>query len=295
MDLFATCSWKFFLRLLLGLEPIHKATPLIFGAAFHYGKAVFYATRRGAKALDAAEKAILHFKHELESGVEPEALITRVRTLLSRWITTFGQRDLLELEILGVEKEMKVPVPGLKGFFFTVRVDLLARRKSDRAIIIGETKTSSHSVKLTLDALELGDQVSAYVKVVGDKLGEPVSVLPDVAYWGKHTVDPAKIEIVRGTDLTRSKYATSQFMAGVSQRFSEISQKVAAYEEGRDPGGLFPRNTFYCTAYGRRCEYAEVCRDSRLLSGYVPPGFKTSKPFDIKRLGEETWDTSIES
>lgn len=236
------------------------------------------------------------FAPELESGLDWEKIAERCRTLIAYWIARQGKRDLIDYDIVSIEEDVHVLVPGLKGFYFTGRVDALLRSKQTKLLTVRETKTSSFSVMITEDALRAGDQVTAYYWLVKARWKEePWGVEPDIAYWSKTSQDPSKIQIYVGSPVTRTSEDIATFQAEIAQMFSEIAQKVSAYEKGRSPRGLFRRNTHYCMAFGKRCEYFDICRERRLTDGYVPPGFRLEAKRPIQAIADETWDSSLES
>jgi hypothetical protein len=293
-DLFNNCQWKFYLRFVLGLEPARKALPLLFGSAFHYGVGCFYVTGDPELSLDAARRSLVDQKGHLEQPEILDAQLLRLNALLAKWIGTRGQEDLRTYEILGVEQEIKAPVPGLPGFEFTGRLDMVGRSRRSGFLQIVEHKTSGYSITLTEDSLHYGDQATAEIWLAQYHWPkEHVDcVVPDIAYWPRASTKSEAINCYRGSLITRSKEDIRGFQLGISQLFSEISQKHAALAKGRDPQGLFRRNTHYCVTFGRVCEYAEVCRDNRVYHG-TPAGFVRRKPRPLSAIGNLAEDLGM--
>ena len=60
--------------------------------------------------------------------------------------------------------------------------------------------------------------------------------------------------------IYRSKRDLKEWMEGMNSTISEMSQKAEAYYNKYSEFGLFPRNTYWCSAYYRPCEFATICR-----------------------------------
>ncbi len=276
-NVFQCCPWKGFLKYALRITPKYTAVPLIGGAAFHEGKAIFYKTKSRKKAISKVIRDIEEREKEVETVELYDTLLQRTPILLAEWIDRQGYEDLEEFTFLGIEDEiiMKFQVNDLT-IVHTIRPDAIVREKSTNNIYILETKTSSFSIRVTQEGVECGDQATAYLLGVKEKYKvEPYGVIPDIAYWNARAKDESNIAIVRGEPVMRSDLALEQYKRGFIQTNIEISQKMKAFFNGTDPSILFPRNTYYCTAFMKKCEYHHICRSSKLtMKGPAPRGFR---------------------
>lgn len=276
LDLYCNCPRKFFLKYICRLEPKFLAAPLICGAAFHEGKRVFYTTKSKKKALDKCEREISTRKQEFYDEDAYERDLIRFPILLEKWIEELGYQDLEQMNFIMIEEEIQVPISGTNGFVATLRPDLVFSWKAspgNRYII--DTKTSSHSIRLTQQSLHYGDQATMYILGVTRHLGKSVmGLIPDIAYWNKNSAKHSNIACVRGDLIVRTERQLKEYEENVAGIFSEMSQKVAAFSTGKySEHVLFPRHTYYCMSYAKQCEYAEVCRTKISMSGRAPLGF----------------------
>jgi len=275
MHLYQCCPMKFFIRHVLRIDTIYIAAPLVTGSAFHEGKAIWYNTRSETKAKRKVEIEIEKHEDDYEYADQYERDLIRFPILLEKWIDEYGRRDLEDFEILGVEKELKVEVPGTNGFEMTMRPDLVYRDKQDKRLYVHDTKTSSFSKKITEMSVYYGDQATAYLWAVKENYDErPEALIADIAYWNKNARGEDNISCYRGELVIRSDSQIREFQEEVASIFNEISQKVAAWRSGKfSKTELFHRNTYYCNSYAKPCEYADICRTNIEEKKRVPPGF----------------------
>lgn len=285
-NLFQCCPMKFFIKFLLRIEPKYTAVPLINGAAFHDGKATFYKTGSEAKALRTIKTEIRQRKDEFQYTDDYDSTMERCPALLKAWIAAFGHVDLKRFDFLAVEEEYALPVPNTKDFVFTVRPDTVVQEKTgDKDIYILETKTSSFSIGTTEIGVYYGDQATAYTWAVKEVFGQyPYGVIPDIAYWNKQSTLQSNIKCVRGDIIKRTPLRIAQYLGSVAQLQTQISQLIEAYKAGYNPYGLFPRNTFYCNAFFKPCEYAEVCDCDLPKLKRLPPALKKNRSSVKPRL-----------
>jgi len=252
--------------------------PLINGHAFHEGKATYYQTGSKKKALAKATSEIKARQHEFERTEDYLKVLERCPILLAAWIDKFGEIDRARFKFLGIEKELTLTLPGTDNVV-TVRCDAIVQEKeSPHDIYILETKTSSFSIRTTELGVYFGDQATLYTWAVEQALNVKVAgVIPDIAYWNKQSASTDNINCVRGDIIVRSERRQAQFIAGLVQLQSEISQKVEAYKQGTDPYLLFQRNTHYCNAFFKACEFAEICDNNLAAIKRLPPGFTRDK------------------
>jgi hypothetical protein len=290
-NLYQCCERKFFLR--LGpprLEPMFVATPLLVGGAFHAGKALFYKTGKERLALTLLRDELKDRKRDFESRDEYLSALDRAPAMLASWIAEYGHDDLKHLDIIDVEREIKVPFPGRPAWHFTMRLDMIAKDRFDN-LLIYETKTSSWSVKSTLINIQLGDQVTGYWWGAEKQYKRKVTaVVPDITYFSRDAKDHSAIKNYRSDFVYREPQDIQFFSRSMVQKASEIGQKMKAVYNGHDPA-LFSRNGYYCNAYNRPCEFADICRMNLGLKSKVPTGFrKRAGKFRVPEIFEPVED-----
>ena len=273
-NLYQCCPRKFYLRYHLNIKPKFTTPALLFGSAFHEGKAIFYTTKSEAKALAMAEAVFKSGKKELEFQDDFKDQLWRLQNMLHFWIEQKGKQDLNRYKVLYVEKEINVPIAHTL-YVMTQRHDAIVQDKMTKLVYIMETKTSSFSSRVTSDAVRLGDQATSYLLGAKKVLNLDVyGVVADVSFWSKQSKTVDGIKNVREDVVTRTPYAIENFEKGVAQILSEINQKSLAYKRGRDPWLLFPRNSHYCTAYSNPCEFNSICYENCEIMRSLPPKFK---------------------
>jgi hypothetical protein len=266
------CLWRFYLKNIIGLRPTFYARALLFGQAFHAGKAYFYENGSKGKmrsnallvkgAVDAAESLLHDLRDLYEKDDEYAQDIARVGPLLEAWARAFGLSDLSGWKVLDVEREFKVPLSS-SGVFMTIRPDTLLLK--DDEIRVMETKTSGFSVQSAIWGVQTGGQRHAYT--MGTKLAYPkanrVVMIPDVAFWRKGNLEPRNIICERGTPLSSTPSELTVFAEEVEATIRDVSERTRTlFARGGDrPHTLFPRvrEAGICTAYNRPCEYWEAC------------------------------------
>ena len=290
-NLYQCCERKAYIR--FGpprLEPKFIATPLLAGGAFHAGKALFYRTESEKKAIALVQSELKFRRADFESKDEYLSALDRTPSMLSSWIHEWGFSDLKCLNIIAVEQAIKVPFPGHPGWYFTMRLDMLAEDKYDNLLIF-ETKTSSWSIKSTLINIQYGDQVTGYWWGTERKYKRKVTaVIPDITFLSSSAKDSQKITNRRGDFVYREREDIDFFARSMSQKASEITQKMKAVYSCHDPA-IFSRNSYYCNAYNRPCEFADICRSELNSKSKVPTGFrKRPGKFKIQEIVEPVED-----
>jgi hypothetical protein len=290
-SLYLCCQRKFYIR--MGpprLEPKLVPTPLLVGSAFHAGKALWYQSASEKRALALVRDELKYRKADFESREEYLSALDRTPAMLASWIAEWGKSDLKNLNILGVEQAIKVPFPGRPGWYFTMRLDMLAEDKYDN-LLIYESKTSSWSIKSTLISLQFGDQVTPYMWGAEHKYRRRVTAcVPDITFMSSNTRDTQKITNYRGDFIYREPEDIKFFSRSMSQTANEIAQKMKAVYAGHDPS-IFVRNGYYCNAYNRPCEFAEICRQALDAKTKVPTGFRRRPgKFALREITEPVED-----
>lgn len=282
--LYQCCQMKWAIRSLFRITTKYTATPLINGHAFHEGKAEFYVTKSKAKALKKCRFEIKDRRREFESDDEYQRTLDRCPTLLEHWIDTFGFQDLKRFKFVGVERPLELKLPG-SNFVVTARLDAIVQEKTgDKEYYILETKTSSFSIRTTELGVFYGDQATLYTWMAEQHYKIKITgVIPDIAYWNKQSNSIDNIKCVRGDIIQRTERRQQQYVNGLKQLQSEMAQKIEAVKAGADPYTLFPRNTHYCNAYYKACEFAAICDTNLAKVKQLPPGFTREEgAIDVK-------------
>jgi hypothetical protein len=276
-NLFQCCERKAYIR--FGpprLEPMFVARPLLAGGAFHAGKALFYRTGSEKNAIKLVRDELIDQKAKFESKAEYLLALDRAPAMLASWIGEFGKSDLKNLSIIDVERAVKVPFPGKPTWHFTMRLDMIAEDRFAN-LLIYETKTSSWSVKSTLINIQYGDQVTGYWWGAEKQYKRRVTaVVPDITFLSNNAKDSSSVKNYRSDFVYREPEDIKFFSRSMVQKANEITQKMKAVYSGHDPS-IFSRNGYYCNAYNRPCEYAEICRMNLVAKTKVPSGFRRRK------------------
>ena len=268
------------------------AYPLLFGAVFHEGKAAFYKSGGDLEyALDYMNDELAAVAEMFSMPVELEVARWKLPTLLSEWAEQHGYLDLKAWEVIAVEKSVSATIPGSEHVL-TGRVDLIAKLRSTDEYYIIDTKTSSFSIATAEMAAHYGDQATAYIWLVREALGIPVKgFIVDIAYWNKKSNDIKNISFSRGNIVQRSEQSIREFLVGARQLNDEIAAKLEALKGGADPS-VFRRNTHYCSAFFKKCEYADICRKNVSTKGRAPQGFARDKAVKPYRFDQAIYDSS---
>jgi hypothetical protein len=273
-NLYQLCPRKWYTKYVLGIIPFFTSPPLILGAAFHEGKAIWYLKKKENASLKTFTKEILSRKKEYELREDMDRDLERGSLMLASWIQEQGYRDLDIYNVLAVEEMIEATLPN--GFILTVRPDTCLETKSSSQVFIMESKSSGWRVDVTEMGVRYGDQATSYIWATKQKHPDwnIEGVVPDVTCWSKTSSRSDKIINYRGDIVFRKERQLWEFEQGVMGILVEIAQKTKAVKSGSfDPSQLFPRNTQWCVSYNRPCEYNEICRKD-LTSGKIPPGFK---------------------
>ena len=287
-NLFQNCPRKFWFSFVEHLEPRYKSPALTHGSAFHEGKADWY---RGKSKTESLRTFADYMEENRENYEDEERYLKdleRGQIMLGSWIEEHGAWDLENFHILNVEHEERWHFAD-SPHYLTVRRDVDLEWKSRPGqVIIGETKTTGFSARVTEDAVRYGDQATAYIwsarKAYPNK--EIIGVQPDISFWSTNTKNPDLIKNVRPDIVDRSTMDLIEFETEMKQLMNEITSKVEAIREKRFPDiQLFPRNTSWCTAFSHPCEYASICRSYR-AGRPAPPTFRKRKPEVDSSLGD---------
>lgn len=292
-NLYDCCQIKWFTRFIMRIEPRYTPTPLLNGSAFHEGKATFYRTGKRDSALRKVESELRSRKSEFENDEEYLTTADRCPILLDAWIEKFGHLDLERFKPIAIEKSLEVTVPGT-DYIFTIRPDAIMEDRETGEWVGMETKTSSFSIKTTEMGVYYGDQATAYMWAAGLHYKKPIAyIIPDIAYWNKQATGPHNIKCTRGDLIKRSDRRIRQYVSGLAQQQSEMAQKVEAYRQGYDPYTLWRRNTHYCNAFFKPCEFAEICDNDLTRIKRLPPGYRREKNWIRPKMHDAVEDSAV--
>lgn len=282
VNLYQCCPRKFFFRYVKGWRPKQTPQALVFGSAFHEAKATFYLKKSEKRAIEVGMGVLEEARAEVGDEAISKEMAWRLPHLVHYWVERLGQSDLAAYKVLAVEKQLEVPIKGTP-WVMTIRPDAILQCKSTGLKFVMETKTSGFSHRLTMEAVVLGDQATAYLWGVQKMLYPDVyAVIPDVAYWNSRSRDLGNIQMVRGDIAMRGEFAIEMFEMSMAKLFTEVNQRMAAVKT-MDERVLFPRNSYYCLSYSKQCEYAMFCLEST-KGKKCPHGFSQDK--GKKELGD---------
>jgi len=278
-ELFLKCPRKFSIKYLARVIPNFTTTALISGYAFHDGKATFYTTKSKKRAINTVESIINARRDEFKDYEQFEHSMERTPYLLRKWIEHYGLSDFKDYKIIDVEKYIEMPIKG-SPFKVTMRLDGVVQDRDDGYLWLMETKTSSSSINITKDGLMTGDQITTYL--LGMQKAYPkhtiAGAIGDIAYLHKNAKHfDNNVQFVR-EEIFRTKKDLKEYELSTATILNELNAKVKAFQTGKyHPLSLFPRSTFYCNAFFKRCEYASICRDNIPMKGRLPHGFKRDR------------------
>jgi len=268
-NLYLDCPRKWYLKYVNGLQPEEKSPSLIFGSAFHEGKAVYWENGYdGDGFLEVFQRELREHAHEyMDQGVFQKDLQKGLR-MIDDWLSTWDDENRERYKPLEVEQEYQIPIGPNGEFIFTIRPDVVLKDLKAGTIIIEDTKTTGWSVELVQKTNELADQLTSYIW--GVRKMHPEWNLEharlDISYARQ-----SKIASHRTIPLYRSKGELAVFEMNLYGIILEVSQKYKSLAKYPWPL-LFPRNGNQCWKFNRECEYARICR-MNIPIGQVPPGF----------------------
>lgn len=265
LHLYQLCPFKFFIKYVLGISPMFKATPLLLGGAIHDAVAHFYRGGSEKACLNLLDTQLEEGSGELEDPEKVDILIIKAEAMFRNWVMEFGRQDLKDYNILGVELSMRPELPN--GYVTTVRSDAVFGLKGTNEAVLEELKTTSWNPDLTNNGLEMSDQITSYIYALRQCHPEwnVSDCLPTIVYGNRSQIHSHRYDLIVRTDkdLFDFEVQTMHLMA-------EITQKIRALND-YPWVALFPRDTQWCTSYYRPCEYFHICRGT--LTDVPPPGF----------------------
>lgn len=271
IQLYNTNKWNFYLKHVLGLEPVKTKPPLIFGGAIHDAKESLYLYEDPDFAIELFHTILENRKPEYEDSTQYEKDYERGGKMLMTWCNTYLQTDLETMEIIEVEGSHTFDLAN--GMHTTVRWDLLARQKSTGSVYLFDTKTTGWSIPGTYTSVQNDDQSTMYLlalkKVYPELYRRSVGLIPDIMYQRQNVVKAERPGIVLRTERELIEY--EQELIGL---FVEMSQKVQHLQQNPDwpPHMLFPRNGKDESMF-KGSEYHDIYR-SPLPKDKPPVGFR---------------------
>ena len=272
--LYEDCKRKWHLKYVHGLRPEKKSSPLVFGSAWHEGKARYWQGKDGKSPYDS-EGFVKVFKDTLnemqDEYLDPAAFqedMNKGLRLIDDWLITWDEVNKQTLKPVMVEEELKIPIGPNGEFIFTVRPDVVLWDKERRKYLVEDSKSTGWSLNMVFATQELGDQMTSYIWAL-DKV-HPEWKIETARIDGSYARQ-SKVASQRSLEIYRSKQDLMLFEMNLYGIIMEVSQKYKSLQKYPWPL-LFPRNGGQCYKYNRPCEYSEICRRNLKL-GEIPIGF----------------------
>jgi hypothetical protein len=275
----------------MGIEEKWTDKALVFGSAIHEAKAVFYETWDEEASVARGEQEIIDRREEFISPDDYEFSLGRIRPLMKDWFITYGHSDQDKYEVIGIEEEIRIPVPFTPGFVHTQRHDAILKDRKTGYIYTFDTKTASSSLDFTLNTVRMSDQVTAYLWGGKEVFGNMhKGFIVDVQYWSSRSSNPKTIKCQRSEPVTRTEHELKVFQTQLASLFNEIQAKEKALKTGVPSPFLYRKNSFYCYSYFRKCAYADICgMADQKIERYIPDNLEV-RPTDENRLDSLTYD-----
>ena len=276
----------------LGVVERYLDKALIFGSAIHEAKAVWYETGDFDACVSRGELECTDRRDEFYSGEDYDFSVSRVKPMMKEWVDVYGLSDLDQYKVLGVEQEVRLEIPFTPGFIHTQRHDAFLEHSATGDIYTFDTKTASSSLDFTLNSVRLSDQVTSYnwggQEIFGSRYK---GFVIDVQYWSTRSANPHTIKCQRSEPILKSANEIKMFQAGIATGLNDIQARQRALLSGTPSPFLYPKNTYYCMSFFRKCSYADVCPlNDRLIPGRLPDHLKIRENEDNPRLDGLTYD-----
>lgn len=257
MSTYQTCPRQWFFKYVLGFLPELTGQALVFGAAFHEGKARYYETGDPDAMYSAAIDSLWGREAELGPYIDLADLTSDLRKMLGSALPLMAS-DRDDFDFLAIEKQFEPELAN--GFKMTIRPDAVVRSRVDGDVWILEHKTTRSSISGMLRSVTNSDQATAYtmgIRKVAGVLGVDPStvrgVIPEVSY-----LKGSVCQTVAGDPIIPTSWQIDAFEAGAIGLLSELGDKVERL--GTYPAEvLFPRSTLLCTGF-LKCDYEPICK-----------------------------------
>ena len=280
MQTYQTCPRQWFFKYVLGYLPEQTGMALVFGAAFHEGKATYYKTGDADAMYEVAKESLWSRQLELDKNVDIANLTEELRKMLSSALPLMAS-DRDDFEFLAIEREFQPELAN--GFKMTIRPDAVVQSKESGDVWVLEHKTTRSSITGMLRSVTNSDQATAYtmgIRKVASELGiDPTSVrgvIPEVSY-----LKGSVCETVAGDPICPTEWQIDAFEAGAIGILSELGDKVERLST-MPAEVLFPRSTHLCTGF-LKCDYEPICKKYHDGTS-VPFGFRKDSAILVPEL-----------
>jgi hypothetical protein len=224
---YATCQRLHDLSYNQGYRSIFPRELADFGSLFHAGLDAWWSAYKDPQAsllaLSDALAAMALYRAEIAPSID-DANAAKADLLMTaydrRWAASMA-----EWEVLGVEVEFMVVLPGRKRLRVSGKLDKLLRKRVDGSIWFGEHKTSGADLgpgSTYWQKLRMDPQVSIYHMGVRELGHEPAGCLYDV-------VENPKQRPLLATPVELRKYTKKDGRIYANQR--ETDETIGEYQE----------------------------------------------------------------
>lgn len=293
---FATCQRLHDLTYNQGYRSTAPRELADFGSLFHAGLEAWWGAYLGGVdplpgiALAAAQTAMLAYRETVP--VIDDAAMAKAQLLMTAYDARWAA-DMSQWEVLGVEVEFMVVLPGRKRLRISGKLDALVRKRADGAVWFFEHKTSGADLSpgsTYWNRLQMDPQVSIYhlgVKALGyEPAGavydvienpkiRPLLATPEASR--KYTKAGILYANQRAIDETLDEYQTrlASLVTEAPERYfarADVVRLETELEESLKDitemalqirtgplTGVSPRNPDACRKWGRDCDFLPIC------------------------------------
>lgn len=299
---FATCQRLHDLTYNQGYRSIAPRELADFGSLFHAGLDAWWSEYMFDRdplpgiALSAALVGMGSYRRDKAPAID-DAAMAKAELLMAAYDARWSA-SMAEWEVIGVEVEFMVVLPGRKRLRISGKLDKLLRKRADGTIWFGEHKTSGADLgpgSTYWEKLRMDPQVSIYHLGVRELGYEPAGCLYDVVenpkqrpllatpeelrkYTKATAKEPSRLySNQRAADETLDEYRgrLAGLVAETPDRYfarAEIVRLETEIEESLKDvtemalqirtgslTGVSPRNPDACFKWGRACDMYEAC------------------------------------
>jgi hypothetical protein len=310
IESFRNCSRKFFFRHMLHWDPREPALSLIMGSSWHSAMDVIWKELNEDKdqeIKDVLVKGMAAFMANWQEeglpsyndflNLDPitvEKFVPRTPMIASEmlWNYIVQRRDFIgECEILAIEQPFAVPLdPSNPDLWYVGRLDKVVRYRGKLLVIEHKTTTlykkDGYFRSLWIESFSPNSQVDGYLHAARMLYGPSAKRLWIDAALVHKTVHEGFMFI----PVERQPELLEGWLWETHYWIDAIKQNIDLYEGTPVEKTLsaFPRNTSYCDAYNKACEYRDVCQMISNPATYPMPDnlYREEKwePFDVLNL-----------
>lgn len=302
LQVFATCQRLHFYEYTEGYRSIAPRELADFGSLFHAGLDAWWSSYIGdgrplpGIALTAALPAMDRYRAEQAPAID-DAAMAKAALLMAAYDARWAS-SMVEWEVLGVEVEFMVVLPGRKRLRVSGKLDKLLRKRADGTIWFVEHKTTGADLRAGAtywQRLRLDPQVSIYHLGVRELGHEPAGCLYDVIdrpgqkplqatpealrkYTKATAKEPSRLySNQRATDETLDEFRErlgkliadepeAYFARGevirmeseIEESLKDVTEQALQIRTG-PLTGVSPRNPDSCFKWNRPCDFFDVC------------------------------------